>query len=157
MRAGPPGEKAGLSMAADRDRWKLSHLVAFPEKGTNLKLWGGKGGLVAVAALQSVRSAMTMASARSAVEWGGATEAARAKVSHANGPWRTVNDGVRFAAERTHSRGVLHAAGDVATVERRGGRIRCGRGGGGRRGGEGVAAAAVGKAALELSVCAVRV
>ena len=70
MRAGPPGEKAGLSMAAERDRWKSSHLVAFPEKRTDLKLWGGEGFLVAVAASRSVRSALTMASERSVVEWG---------------------------------------------------------------------------------------
>ena len=47
MNAEPPGEKAGRSIAALRDMLKATHSVAFPEKGANLKLWGG-GGVLAL-------------------------------------------------------------------------------------------------------------
>ena len=64
MSAGPPGEKAGRSIAAFTDRWKATHSVAFPEKEVNLKEWDGGGVLAVEGSLRSARSASVKAVAR---------------------------------------------------------------------------------------------
>ena len=75
MSAEPPGEMAGRSIAALRDLLKATHLVAFPEKGANLKLWGGGGVLAVEVSLRSDRSASAKAVARtSTVGAGGAVD-----------------------------------------------------------------------------------